>query len=47
VLQHRLNEGFIKMVQITDASIVRVNGSLPVIAAMRTISNQVNQATGK
>ena len=42
VLQRRLNEGFIKMVQITDGSIVRINGGLPTIAAMRTISNQVN-----
>jgi len=47
VLQRRLNEGFIKMVAITDGSIVRVNGNLPAIASIRTISNQVNQVNVK
>ena len=42
-IQRRLNEGFIKMVQISDGSIVRLNGGSPAIAALRTISNQVNQ----
>jgi len=47
VLQRRLNEGFIKMVQITDGSIVRINGSMPSIASIRTISNEVNQVNVK
>lgn len=47
VLQRRLNEGFIKMVQINDGSIVRISGDLPSIAAIRTISNQVNQVSVK
>jgi hypothetical protein len=48
VLQRRLNEGFIKMVQISDASIVRINASTPTtIAALRPISNRVNQDSAK
>lgn len=47
VLQRRLNEGFIKMVAINDGSIVRLNGGMPAIAALRTISNRVNQGSVK